>query len=356
MRRGFVALDDGDLEEVFSRRGSLMRSVPRFLWGSFRVATKLALDEIVLPRMLLHKPARATIPKSKLLSATLFRRQRRRDAQTVRERRALRALQCVQMGELSAGRQALEGAELAPGNKETLRELNKRPARPRDPIPELPATVPAFNLSEKKFCQNVRSVRRGVAGGPSGMTADHDRPLLESARDTHLLFSVAELLAKGHVPIQVGHILRMGRMTALRKDGGGVRGIVAGEVIRRFTAKTIAQQLESVVNVATAPFQYALSTRAGCECIAHALQALTELDTDSTIMSIDGISAYDTMSRKAMLEGLEKVPGGSAVLPFVRLFYSSPSKYLWEDDEGVRHTIHQGEGGEQGDTLMPLLF
>ena len=47
MRRGFVALDDWDLEEVFSRRGSLMRSVPRFLWGSFRVATKLALDEIV---------------------------------------------------------------------------------------------------------------------------------------------------------------------------------------------------------------------------------------------------------------------------------------------------------------------
>ena len=44
-------------------------------------------------------------------TATLFRRQRQRDVQTVRERRARRALQCVQMGELSAGRQALEGAE-----------------------------------------------------------------------------------------------------------------------------------------------------------------------------------------------------------------------------------------------------
>ena len=169
------------------------------------------------------------------------------------------------------------------------------------------------------------------------MTADHVRPLLESARDTHLLFSVAELLAKGRVPIQVGHILRMGRMTALRKDGGGVRGIVAGEVIRRFTAKTIAQQLESVVNVATSPFQYALSTRAGCECIAHALQALTELDPDSTIMSIDGISAYDTMSRKAMLEGLEKVPGGSAVLPFVLYLVSKPERV------GVLHDLAQRE-------------
>ena len=71
------------------------------------------------------------------------------------------------------------------------------------------------------------------------------------------------------------------------------------------------------MNVA-APLQCAHSTRAGCECIAHALQAMTELDPESTIMSIDGISGCDTMSRKAMLEGLEKVAGG-------RLFYSSPS-------------------------------
>ena len=36
-------------------------------------------------------------------------------------------------------------------------------------------------------------------------------------------------------------------MTALRKDGGGVRRIVAGEVIRRVTARTIAQQLGEAV-------------------------------------------------------------------------------------------------------------
>ena len=101
-------------------------------------------------------------------------------------------------------------------------------------------------------------------------------------------------------------------MTA-RKDGSGVRGTVASEVIRRFTAKTIAQQLEWAVNVAVSPFQYALSIRAGCKCITHVLQALTQMDP-GTIMPIDGISVYDTMSRKAMLEGLEKVPGGSAVL------------------------------------------
>ena len=136
-------------------------------------------------------------------------------------------------------------------------------------------------------------------------------------------------------------------MTALRKKDGGVRAIVVGRVIRRLVARTVAQQLGPAVEAATSPFQHALSSRAGCECISHVLQALSELDADATVTSIDGISAYDTTSRRAMLQGLERMPGGVAVSPFVRLFYSSPSEYLWEDDGGEVHSIHQGEGGEK---------
>ena len=29
---------------------------------------------------------------------------------------------------------------------------------------------------------------------------------------------------------------------------------------------------------------------------------------------------------------------------------------MWEDGTGVRHQIHQAEGSEQGDALMPLLL
>ena len=43
-------------------------------------------------------------------------------------------------------------------------------------------------------------------------------------------------------------------------------------------------------------------------------------------------------------------------MPFVMQFYGSPSSYLWEDQDGVEHTITQAEGGEQGDPLMPALF
>ena len=43
-------------------------------------------------------------------------------------------------------------------------------------------------------------------------------------------------------------------------------------------------------------------------------------------------------------------------MPFVRLFYGDPSVFLWEDDLGQAHRVTQGEGGEQGDPLMPMLF
>ena len=69
---------------------------------------------------------------------------------------------------------------------------------------------------------------------------------------------------------------------------------------------------------------------------------------------IDGVSAYDMISRRAMMDGLRRVDGGLATLPFVRMFYGTPSEYLWEDSDGVVHSIPQGEGGEQGE--MPLLF
>ena len=122
-------------------------------------------------------------------------------------------------------------------------------------------------------------------------------------------------------------------MTALTKPDGGVRGIVSGDVLRRLVARTMAQQLGLAVKTATSPHQYALSTRAGCACIAHVLQGLCDVNPLTTVTSIDGVSAYDLISRRAMLSGLSGVDGGSASLPFVRMFYGSPSEYLWRTNQ-----------------------
>ena len=169
------------------------------------------------------------------------------------EQRAIRAETFVQVGELSHARQVLEGADIAPGNQTTLDALRdeiRRPANPREPVPaELTNFVlpRAFELDVSKFNQNLRSSRRGAAAGPSGMTMEHLRPLLDDARSLHSFFLVAEQLARAQVPHSVVDLVRLGRLTALTKPDGGVRGIVAGDVVQRLVARTMSQQLGPAV-------------------------------------------------------------------------------------------------------------
>ena len=79
------------------------------------------------------------------------------------------------------------------------------------------------------------------------------------------------------------------------------------------------------------------------------------MNARATVMSIDGISAHDLVSRKAMLQGLKDLTAGRSALPFVSMFYGTPSSYLREDSTGRVHTILQGEGGEQGIDAFALL-
>ena len=81
---------------------------------------------------------------------------------------------------------------------------------------------------------------------------------------------------------------------------------------------------------------------------------MCEANPLTTIVSVDGVSAHDTITREAMMHGLMGMESGECLLPFVRQFCGRVSQHLWEDAEGVTHTISQSEGGEQGDPLMPI--
>ena len=56
------------------------------------------------------------------------------------------------------------------------------------------------------------------------------------------------------------------------------------------------------------------------------------------------------------MQELLSMEAGDKLLPFIRQFYNSPSTLLWEDELSITDHIQQGEGGEQGHPLMPLLF
>ena len=148
--------------------------------------------------------------------------------------------------------------------------------------------------------------------------------------------------------------LRLGKLTALSKPDGAVRAIVDGRHHQKACRQNRSPR--QVSESATAPNQFALLTKAGCECVAHILQSMTDVDPSATVISIDGVGAYDLISGNAMLEGLLRMEDGDQILPFVRCFSGSPSTYLWEDEMGVTQHIPKEEGGEQGNPLMPMLF
>ena len=98
-------------------------------------------------------------------SQRLVRGGRRHNADAV-EARAVRAVKLVQLGEVSAGRQALESARVAPGTLATLAELTnqqRRPPLPRDPLPAgLANAMPQspFDLDFDRFARNISSANR----------------------------------------------------------------------------------------------------------------------------------------------------------------------------------------------------
>ena len=71
------------------------------------------------------------------------------------------------------------------------------------------------------------------------------------------------------------------------------------------------------------------SKNTGTETENHLLRAATDKDSLATIVSVDGIGAYDIMRRQAMLSKLYTLPKAKKMsLPFVMMSYGQHSQYL----------------------------
>ena len=75
--------------------------------------------------------------------------------------------------------------------------------------------------------------------------------------------------------------------------------------------------------------------------MGHAVRVMTERNPDATLLSIDGVGAYDHVLRSAMMAKLLEVPG----LRPVRSMYSQLSRYVWQDEAEKAHEIRQHEEG-----------
>ena len=77
--------------------------------------------------------------------------------------------------------------------------------------------------------------------------------------------------ARAEIPSDVLTLLKMGRVTALRKPNGKIRGIVIGDIMRRLVARTIAQQvvLRSRRGNSTIPVRFVHERGRRVRCTRH---------------------------------------------------------------------------------------
>ena len=121
--------------------------------------------------------------------------------------------------------------------------------------------------------------------------------------------------ASGTATAEVVSAFGLGRLVALQKLSGRVRGVVGGWSLGLWLSSTPPPPafLE-----ACRPHQFALSTRAGADSLVHAQASAAELGPEATVFCVDGVGAFDTVSRRAMHDALRS--GANRCLPFVRLF------------------------------------
>ena len=322
-------LDDLDLLAEFRRRVPTLQTVPRFLVTGVRRAFVAALDAIrsahvgrvevkrvrawklffMLPRLLLARcPQAGTEGRAVLMRRLQLLQQGNLvalHAQTptagpseARSRADLggdparaAASAKVKRGQLSRARQLLTAAALAPGDDSTLRALTDPARRPPQLLRPLTPDVLTFSAAEEvtltvaQVADALRSTKRGSAAGLSGATIELYKLLLDDAAALESLTFAVNILARAQAPPIAQDAIALSRLTALRKPGGGVRGIATGDVFRRLVSRALARAYATTCDEATRPFQFALQTRAGTDRLAAMLRAAVELNPETTVIS-----------------------------------------------------------------------
>ena len=115
---------------------------------------------------------------------------RRRRTERGLTHRITRAEALVHLGELSAARTSLGGgrgrSRIDRDTQCVEEETSSAERCPPELIRHRPEVL--FALDEDHLNKNLRSAKRGAAGGPSGMTVEHLQPLLDHPKDLRLFF------------------------------------------------------------------------------------------------------------------------------------------------------------------------
>ena len=152
--------------------------------------------------------------------------------------------------------------------------------------------------------------------------------MLDDDLGFQLLFYVCEKLANGGIPSDIVGALKFSKLTALRKNNGKVRGVSAGDILRRLVSKVLARQFQKEFRCTAEPANFGLCNRSGTDTLVHLIKFLLDECPDKVVVSIDGVGGFDHICRSEIFTELRDHPVLQSLIPFLTLWYGSQSKFV----------------------------
>ncbi|CEM07685.1 unnamed protein product [Vitrella brassicaformis CCMP3155] len=218
------------------------------------------------------------------------------------------------------------------------------------------------------FCHLIRessqcwTAPKGSAQGGTGWRYEHLRAI-HNWRCKVPLPNFVRLLVHSRVPPSLRPFLSAARLSVFEKtddDGvatGGVRPIAMGETIRRWVTRAIVQQKSPELEAALAPCQYAVGVASGSEKLIAAVRTFLsagEPDERRVLLSLDAKNAFNTMSRQAILEGVDRL--FSDLTQYFLQWYGESAELWFHHERGYTCKVSSQEGVQQGDFGGPAWY
>ena len=236
-------------------------------------------------------------------------------------------------------------------NVQRLRELHPEAPLPACPAPaELPMSI---EITTEMVESALRSFPAVSAAGPSGLRAHHMMDAFAPAHRGTVLEQLAAALqvaVRGEAPEAVAPYMDSATLLGLVKDGGGVRPIAIGEVLRRLAGKVLCKAVREAAREYFEPVQVGVGAPLWVDGTIHTARGFMERGgPNKSMLKMNFGNAFNRVSREpALREVRERFP---EVARWTQCCYTKPSVLQLGN-----HSLWSAAGVQQGDPLGPLLF